>query len=73
MINSPTDGTEPPCNGKEVSNHPNDEHRALLSLVVGSVDKPTCTIYPPDVATPHRSTVWISATGDAFVDLDHCQ
>lgn len=41
----------------------------LLSLVVDSADGPVCTIYPPDVAAPYRSTTWLSATGDSFVDL----
>ena len=35
-----------------------------------ALDEPTCTIYPPDVAAPYRSTTWISASGDGFVRLE---
>lgn len=53
---------------------PADRPRSgLLSLVVGSAARPRCTIYPPDVAVPHRSTRWITATGDSFVDLAECR
>ena len=48
-------------------------HAGLLSLVVGSSARPRCTIYPPDVAVPLRSTRWITATGDSFVDLAECR
>lgn len=48
-------------------------HAGLLSLVVGSAARPRCTIYPPDVAVPLRSTRWITATGDSFVDLAECR
>ncbi|QOS14061.1 DUF7511 domain-containing protein [Haloferax gibbonsii] len=41
----------------------------LMSLVVGSTEQPVCTLYPPDVAVPYRTTTWITAYGDSFVDL----
>jgi len=60
------DGGDPP--------RPADRPRCgLLSLVVGSAVHPRCTIYPPDVAVPLRSTRWITATGDSFVDLAECR
>ena len=40
----------------------------LLSMVVGSPGSPVCTIYPPDVAAPSRSTRWLRARGNGFVD-----
>jgi|GEM_PF-3393189 len=40
----------------------------LVSMIVGSPSSPICTIYPPGVATPYRSTRWVKARGDAFVD-----
>ena len=53
---------------------PSDRPRAaLLALVVGPTAKPTCTLYPPGVAVPYRSTTWITAHGDAFVSLDECR
>ena len=73
MTNLPIDGTEPLRHGGENRNGADGNRPGLLSLVVGPTDEPTCTIYPPDVAVPHRSTVWISATGDAFVNLDRCR
>ncbi|WP_042662031.1 hypothetical protein [Haloferax sp. ATB1] len=45
----------------------------LMSLVVGSADRPVCTLYPPDVAVPYRTTTWITAYGDSFVDLSDCR
>lgn len=42
----------------------------LLSLVVGSPDRPSCTVYPPDVAAPYRSTRWMTARGTAFVEVE---
>ena len=60
------DGGDPPG--------PTDRpHAGLLSLVVGSAARTRCTIYPPDVAVPHRSTRWITATGDSFVDFAECR
>ena len=51
-----------------------DKPRAsLLALVVWPTAKPTCTLYPPGVAVPYRSTTWITAHGDAFVSLDECR
>jgi len=53
---------------------PADNHRSgLLSLVVGSATRSRCTIYSPDVAVPLRSTRWITATSDSFVDLAECR
>ncbi|WP_449271611.1 MULTISPECIES: DUF7511 domain-containing protein [Haloferax] len=40
-----------------------------MSLVVGSPERPACTLYPPDVAVPYRTTTWITAYGDSFVNL----
>lgn len=73
MTDSPNDGTKPSTNEREIPRRLSDEHSDLLSLVVGSVDEPTCTIYPANVAVPHRSTAWVTATGDAFVDREKCR
>jgi len=48
---------------------PSDQQRpALVALVVDRRDGTTCTVYPPDVAEPYRTTAWITATGESFVD-----
>lgn len=73
MTNPPIDRTKSSKHGSEGPDRVDDGHPRLLSLVVGPLDEPKCTIYPPNVAVPHRSTLWISATGDGFVNLDRCQ
>jgi hypothetical protein len=53
---------------------PSDRPRpGLQSAIVGPAERPICTIYPPDVAVPYRTTTWITAHGDAFVDLEDCR
>jgi hypothetical protein len=41
-----------------------------MALVVGPAERPACTIYPPDVAVPYRTTTWITAYGNSFVNLN---
>ena len=48
---------------------PSDQQRPdLVALVVNRDDGTACTVYPPDVAEPYRTTAWMTATGDSFVD-----
>jgi len=64
MIDTSTD-SDRSANGSIAA----DTHSpALLSMIVGSPSFPVCTIYPPDVAAPYRSTRWLRARSDAFVD-----
>jgi hypothetical protein len=64
---------EPVWDGDAEPGPSNGPQSGLLALIIGPDDKPTCTIYPPDVARPYRTTTWISASGDSFVDLDDCR
>jgi len=73
MNNMSPGRTRPSWGGTETPGPSDRQRPELLALVVGSTDEPTCTIYPPDVATPYRSTTWISASGDGFVGLDQCR
>jgi hypothetical protein len=41
-----------------------------MALIVGPAERPACTIFPPDVAVPYRTTTWITARGDSFVNLE---
>jgi hypothetical protein len=43
---------------------------ALVALVVDRSDGTACTMYPPDVDEPYRTTTWITAMGDSFVDVE---
>lgn len=72
--------TDQPCGDSESArsenanpHSPEQPRSALLSIVVGPTKRPICTIYPPDVTIPFRTTTWITAYGDSFVDLDDCQ
>ena len=65
MIDTPIGGDQPPSGSTALGD---SQSPRLLSLVVGSADRPVCTIYPPDVATPYRSTRWLRARGNGFVD-----
>jgi hypothetical protein len=48
---------------------PSDQQRPdLVALVVDRPNGTACTVYPPDVAEPYRTTTWITATGNSFVD-----
>lgn len=69
MIHTPYDSGSGSSGSTAVDSH----SPGLLSLVVGSPDRPSCTIYPPDVAAPYRSTRWITASGTAFVELEQWQ
>ena len=73
MNNTDPDSTRPSWDGTEAPGPSDRQRPELLALVVGSTDEPTCTIYPPDVAAPYRSTTWISASGDDFVRLEQCR
>ena len=73
MNNMSPDRTRPNWDGTETSGPSESPRSGLIALVVGPTDEPTCTIYPPDVAAPYRSTAWISASGDDFVGLDQCR
>jgi len=73
MNNTGPDRTRPSWDGTETPGPSDRQRPELLALVVGSTDEPTCTIYPPDVAAPYRSTTWISASGDDFVRLEQCR
>ncbi|WP_339106075.1 hypothetical protein [Haloterrigena salinisoli] len=59
---------EPEWSGSAEPGAPGPSRSELLSVVVGPAERPVCTIYPPDVAAPYRTTTWITAHGDAFVD-----
>jgi len=65
--------TRPGWDGAETPGPSDRQRPGLLALVVESTDKATCTIYPPDVAAPYRSTTWISASDDSFAGLDQCR
>jgi len=53
---------------------PSDQQRPdLVALVVDRSDGTACTVYPPDVAEPYRTTAWMTATGDSFVDAAECR
>ncbi|MFC6767946.1 DUF7511 domain-containing protein [Natrinema soli] len=73
MTDSTSDDPEPEWYGNTEPG-PSDRPRSgLMALVAGPCHRPICTIYPPDVAVPYRSTTWITAYGDSFVDLDDCR
>ncbi|AEH36664.1 DUF7511 domain-containing protein [Halopiger xanaduensis] len=62
----------PDWNGAETPDPSESPRSTLLSVVVksGSEGRPICTIYPPDVAAPYRTTTRITARSDAFVTLE---
>lgn len=47
----------------------------LASVVLGSeaTDEEQCTLFPPLPLETERYTAWMTASGDSFVDLDHCR
>ncbi|ELZ88995.1 hypothetical protein C453_00765 [Haloferax elongans ATCC BAA-1513] len=69
MTDQPCGNSEPTWNGNADPGPSEQLRPELMSLVVGSAERPACTIYPPDVAVPFRTTTWITAHGDSFVDL----
>ena len=73
MTNTISDDGELIWDGDDAPGPANRPRSGLLSFVVGSAVRSRCTIYPPDVAVPLRSTRWITATGDSFVGLDECR
>lgn len=70
MTNRTSGDPDPVWNGTADPGPSADTRSGLIALVVGPTERPACTIYPPDVAAPYRTTTWITAHGDAFVDLD---
>ena len=65
--------THPSWDGTETPGPSSHQRLELLAIVVGPTGEATCTIYPPDVAAPYRSTTWISESGDDFINLDQCR
>ncbi|MFC4540905.1 hypothetical protein ACFO5R_03050 [Halosolutus amylolyticus] len=63
---TPTD-FEPEWTGSADPGATDPSRSGLMAVVVGPAERPVCTIYPPDVATPYQTTTWITASGDAFV------
>lgn len=61
---------EPEWNGHADPGQSDRPRPGLVALVVDRTDSTACTVYPPDVAEPHRTTAWITATGDSFVDAE---
>lgn len=55
------------------SRPPGAPQALLLSVIVGPRERPACTMYPPGVAVPYRTTTWLTAYGDSFVRLDECR
>jgi len=66
---SPTDH-EPEWTGSAEPGATAPSRSGLLAVVVGSTERAACTIYSPDVAAPYRTTAWITAHGESFVDLE---
>ena len=73
MSDTASDDTEPKWDGNAEPGQSDSPRSGLIALVVGPTERPVCTIYPPDVAVPYRTTTWITAYGDSFVDLDDCR
>jgi hypothetical protein len=73
MTDRASNESEPTWDGNASPDSFDRPRSALLSIVAGPTERPACTIYPPDVAVPFRTTTWITAYGDSFVDLDDCQ
>ncbi|WP_222912816.1 hypothetical protein [Natrinema sp. SYSU A 869] len=68
MNDSTSTDSEPEWTGSAGPGASDPSPSTLMAVVVGPAERPACTIYPPDVATPYRTTTWITAHGDAFVD-----
>jgi hypothetical protein len=73
MIDRNAGDSEPTWNGTAEPGPSEEPRSGLLALIVGPADRPACTIFPPDVAVPYRTTAWITAYGDSFVDLNDCR
>ncbi|ELZ17424.1 DUF7511 domain-containing protein [Natrinema limicola] len=65
----PTD-SDPEWTGSAEPGATGPSRSGLLAVVVGSGAQAACTIFPPDVAAPYRTTAWITAHGDSFVELE---
>ncbi|MFD1564546.1 hypothetical protein ACFR99_13425 [Haloarchaeobius amylolyticus] len=61
---------EPKWTGSAAPGAIDPSRSGLLAVVVGSGAQAACTIFPPDVAVPYRTTAWITAHGESFVDLE---
>ncbi|MDV7350993.1 MULTISPECIES: DUF7511 domain-containing protein [Halorubrum] len=70
MSDTTSGDTEPEWDGNAEPSPSKSPRSGLMALVVGPAERPVCTIYPPDVAVPYRTTTWITAYGNSFVDLD---
>ena len=70
MNNTGPERTHPSWDGTETPGPSEDPRSGLMALIVGPAERPACTIFPPDVAVPYRTTTWITARGDSFVNLE---
>jgi hypothetical protein len=70
MSDTSPDDTTPEWRGNDEPDPSESPRSGLMSLVVCPGERPVCTIFPPDVAIPYRTTTWITAYGDSFVDID---
>ncbi|WP_076982707.1 DUF7511 domain-containing protein [Natronomonas moolapensis] len=70
MNNTGPERTRPSWDGAETPGPSESPRSGLIALVVGPAKRPACTIFPPDVAVPYRTTTWITAHGDSFVNLE---
>ncbi|MFD1632825.1 DUF7511 domain-containing protein (plasmid) [Haloplanus ruber] len=69
MSDTTSGDTDPEWDGNAEPGPSEDPRSGLMALVTDATERPVCTIYPPDVAVPYRTTTWITAYGDSFVDL----
>jgi hypothetical protein len=70
MTESVSGDPDPEWHGDADPGPSNRPRAGLAALIVDSEDGPACTIYPPDVAAPYRTTAWMTAHGASFVDLE---
>ena len=73
MSDTTSDDMEPKWDGNAEPGQFDSSRSGLIALIVGPTERPVCTIYPPDVVVPYRTTTWITAYGDSFVVLDDCR
>lgn len=73
MSESNRDAPEPEWYGHAKPGPSSGQRPELVALVVDRPNGTACTVYPPDVAEPYRTTTWITATGDSFVDAEDCR